>query len=62
MRTEVVRADEVMARLDCSIGKAYQIIKKLNTELNSKGFITVAGRAPRAYFEEKCALKAKDYK
>ena len=31
--SDVVRVDEVMTRLDCSMGKAYKIIKTLNDEL-----------------------------
>ena len=55
--SDVVRVDEVMERLDCSMGKAYQIIKVLNDELKRKGYITVAGRVPRSYFERKCLLE-----
>ena len=57
--SDVVRVDEVMERLDCSMGKAYQIIKALNDELKRKGYITVAGRVPRSYFEQKCLLERK---
>lgn len=56
MTSEVVRVEEVMQRLDCSAGKAYAIMKKLNAELKSKGYITISGRVPRKYFEEKCNL------
>ena len=55
--SDVVRVDEVMERLDCSMGKAYKIIKTLNDELKRKGYITVAGRVPRSYFEQKCLLE-----
>jgi hypothetical protein len=58
MSTEVVRVEEVMTRLDCSAGKAYEIMQRLNAELKAKGFITIAGRVPRKYFEEKCNLSA----
>jgi hypothetical protein len=56
MSADVVRVDEVMRRLDCSSGKAYRIIKQLNSELKAKGFITIAGRVPRSYFEQKCRI------
>ena len=46
-----------MERLDCSMGKAYKIIKALNDELKRKGYITVSGRIPRSYFEQKCLLE-----
>jgi hypothetical protein len=32
---------------------AYKIIKQLNTELEAKGFITVAGKVSRQYFHER---------
>lgn len=60
MNTDVVRVDEVRRRLDCSTAKAYEIMQRLNAELKAKGFITVAGRVSRAYFEEKCKLKKSD--
>lgn len=54
MQSDVVRVEEVMARLDCSVGRAYRIIKTLNDELKKKGYITISGRVPRSYFEQKC--------
>ncbi len=54
MCSDVVRVDEVMIRLECSAGKAYKIMKELNNELKKKGYITISGRVPRAYFEQKC--------
>ena len=59
MQSDVVRVDEVSARLDCSTRKVYEVIKKLNTELQAKGYITIAGRVPRTYFEEKCMIGSK---
>ena len=56
MQSDVVRVDEVMTRLDCSMCSAYKIIKSLNNELKKKGYITIAGRVPRSYFEKKCLL------
>lgn len=32
---------------------AYKIIRRLNDELNAKGYLTVAGKVSRRYFEEK---------
>ena len=57
MQSDVVRVEEVRARLDCSSGKAYQIIKRLNAELKAKGYITISGRVPRSYFEKKCLFE-----
>lgn len=56
MNCDVVRVDEVMVRLDCSLAKAYEVMKCLNTQLAEKGYITISGRVSRSYFEEKCLL------
>lgn len=45
--------DEVADMLGCSKAHAYKIIRRLNEELNSKGYIVVAGKVSRAYFKEK---------
>ena len=57
MQSDVVRVKEVMTRLECSMCKAYKIIKTLNSELERKGYITIAGRVPRAYFEQRCMFE-----
>lgn len=51
--TDFIRVDEVMTRMAVSQSKAYAIMKSLNKELQVKGFLTVAGRVPRRYFEER---------
>lgn len=51
--TIFVDAYEVAKRLEISKGFAYKIIKKLNQELSNKGFIIIAGRVSRKYFEER---------
>ncbi len=53
---DVIRVKEVAARLECSERKAYEIIRTLNAELKEKGYITIAGRVPRAYFEKRCKI------
>lgn len=45
-------ANEIMEMLGISRGHAYKIVKQLNEELASKGFIVVAGRVPKKYFAE----------
>ena len=54
MTSDVIRVNEIMTRLECSAGRAYKIMKTLNDELKSKGYITISGRVPRAFFEQKC--------
>ena len=60
MNAEVVKVQEVAERLNCSTRKAYEIIRQLNNELKSKGYITIAGRVSRSYFEKKCGLDRKE--
>ena len=47
-------AEEVAELLRISKGKTYAIIRDLNKELEQKGFITIAGKVPRKYLEERC--------
>jgi len=44
---------DVAAYMGVSISMAYRIIRNLNNELSRQGYVTVAGRVSRAYFEEK---------
>lgn len=48
-----ITAQEVAELLGISKSKAYTIVRELNEELFAKGFITVAGRVSRKFFEEK---------
>ena len=46
-------AGEVAEIMGVSEGKAYEIIRDLNKELKDGGFITVAGRIPTKFFNQK---------
>ena len=46
-------AADVSEYMGISVPTAYKIIRKLNIELASAGYITVAGKINRSYFEEK---------
>ena len=48
-----LNAHDVAAIMDISVPMAYKIIRRLNTELMDQGFITIAGRISRVYFESK---------
>lgn len=50
MENKFIRADEVAQALDVSKPRAYKLIRQLNDELKAKGFITIAGRVNRQYF------------
>ena len=42
---------DVAEEIGVSKGKAYKLIKDLNAELSSKGYIVISGKLPRAYWE-----------
>jgi hypothetical protein len=48
-----LRAAEVAKELGVSPAYAYKLIRRLNAELEERGFITINGRINRQYFEEK---------
>ena len=48
-----IRVEEVAKELDVSESYAYKIMRRLNKELEAKGYITVAGRVNRQYFNER---------
>lgn len=53
MTKQIMNAKDVMAVLGVSESKSYSIIKQLNQELAAKGYLTIAGKIPTAYFQEK---------
>ena len=48
-----LNVNDVAQYLNISVPTAYKIIRQLNGELGKKGYLTVAGRVSRAYFEQK---------
>ena len=48
-----VTADQVASDLEVSKPYAYKLIKQMNDELSKKGYLTVAGRVSRKYYEER---------
>lgn len=51
-----VHVDEVMELCSVSESHAYRIMRKLNKELEAKGFVTTAGRVSRKYLMERLYL------
>lgn len=45
--------EDVANELGISKGHAYRVIRRLNEELEKSGFIIVAGKVPRAFWEKK---------
>ena len=53
MATQVLTAKDIAEMCDISESKAYQIIRRLNDELEAAGYLTFRGRVSRVYFLEK---------
>ncbi len=50
---QIMNVRDVMKVLEVSESKAYGVIRQLNRELAEKGYITIPGKVPAAYFQEK---------
>lgn len=48
-----LNVNDVSEYMDISVPMAYKIIRALNEELRAQGYITIAGKVSRAYFERK---------
>lgn len=48
-----LNVNDVASFMGISVPMAYKIIRRLNDELSAQGFITVAGKVSRCYFEQK---------
>lgn len=57
MESKYYKVTDVMALLECSETYAYKIIRQLNEELKTAGYITVRGKVPRTYLEKKLCLE-----
>lgn len=53
MKAQFITAPEVSRIMGVSRTKAYQIVRDMNKELKSMGYITVAGKCPVQYFQQK---------
>ncbi len=51
------KKQDICEMLGIADGKAYEIIRQLNTELEKSGFITVRGRVPAEYFDKRLGIK-----
>ena len=54
--SRLITPAEIQTELECSKSTAYGVIRVLNKELADRGFLTVRGKVPRAYFEERFKL------
>ena len=49
----ISRAKDVAELYGCSLSKAYEIIRKLNGELEKSGYLVFPGRVPTRYLMER---------
>lgn len=54
--TEFYKVEDVMLILECSKSKAYEIIRKLNRELEEEGYLIRRGYISVSYFKRRYAL------
>lgn len=52
MSNSFMRVDEVAAELGVSKSYAYKVVQKLNKQLKDMGYLTIAGRVNKKYFEK----------
>ncbi len=45
--------NDVIEILGVSKSKAYKVIREMNDQLAKEGYLTVAGKVPRNYFEKR---------
>lgn len=48
-----IKAERIAEELGVSKPYAYKIVREMNKELEKQGYITIAGRVSRKYFEER---------
>lgn len=53
MARATYNAKELAEILGCSEGKAYTFIRIMNDELKKKGYLTLRGKIPAAYVQER---------
>ena len=53
VKNQFMRVEKVAQELEVSRSYAYRLIRQLNAELHEKGYMTIAGRVNRLYFQER---------
>lgn len=53
MKKQYLTAKEISETMGVSESKAYGIIRELNKELRTEGYLTVSGKVPVAFFKKK---------
>ncbi len=52
-KSRFITSSEVAEELGVSKSFAYKVVRQLNDELRTKGFMIVSGKVSRMYYEEK---------
>ena len=60
MSNTFLRVEEVAEEMEVSKSYAYKIVQRLNKELESMGYLTVAGRVNKPYFKEKVCYSGRN--
>lgn len=53
MAKQFMDVKDVMEVCGTSSSKSYALIRQMNNELKAQNFITIPGKIPKAFFEEK---------
>lgn len=48
-----ITATEMSEMLGVSVGHAYKMIREMNKELKQSGYLVIAGKIPKGYFEKR---------
>ncbi len=48
-----ITAQEMSELLGISLGHSYKMIRKMNKDLEEAGYLVIAGRVPKGYFEKR---------
>ena len=49
----MMNVDDVAREHNCSKSHAYKLVRRMNAELAQQGYLTMAGKIPRAYWAKK---------
>lgn len=49
----LMSARDCANELQCSLGHAYKLVRDMNRELSAAGYLVIAGKIPRPYWEKK---------
>jgi len=60
MSNTFMNVDDVAAELGVSKSYAYKVVQKLNEEMKSLGYLTIAGRVNKQYFMKKVCYTEKE--